>query len=408
MSDSMIEFIARQSVKRGYILGIGIMSSKEIGINHKEYGVTSRGVMKFAEVAMKQMGIDMNRDPFTVRLTGGPNGDVAGNSMRLLLDRCPNAKLLSIVDGTAGLYDPEGADTAELRRIVLKHDLDHFRPEALHPGGFILCRGERRQDGLRELYRKVIRREEGVEEAWITVDEFHKEMDELVFKVSTDLFLPCGGRPETIDRSNWHRLLDAAGKPTLRVITEGANSFITPVARSEIQKKGVIVLRDASANKCGVISSSYEIIANLLMTAKEFLTHKAAYVQDVLALLETRAEEEAKLIFQRHREGNGKLFYTDISNAISTEINDHYAKLFNYFQGRPELGDQPLFRKVLLSHLPALIRESPKFRSRVKSMPTKIKHAILSSEIATRIVYHRGWELDFESRLKGYLKEQFR
>ena len=407
MSDAMIEFMARQSVKRGYILGIGIMSSKEIGINHKEYGVTSRGVMKFAEVAMREIGIDIRRDPFTVRFTGGPNGDVAGNAMRLLLERCPKAKLLSLVDGTAGLYDPEGADRAELRRIVLKNDLDHFRPEALHAGGVMLFRGDRRQDGLLELYRRVTRGGKGVEETWITVDEFHKEMDELVFTVCTDLFLPCGGRPETIDRSNWQKLLDAGGTPTLRVITEGANSFITPVARSEIQNKGVIVLRDASANKCGVISSSYEIIANLLMTAKEFLSHKEAYVQDVLAILEKRAEEEANLIFRRHRQGKGKLFYTDISNAISEEINDHYAKLFMYFQGRPELCDQPLFRKVLLNHLPALIRESPKFRVRVSRIPPKIKHAILSSEIATRIVYHGGWEMDFGGRLKEFVRENF-
>jgi len=169
----------------------------------------------------------------------------------------------------------------------------------------------------------------------------------------------------------------------------------------------VIVLRDASANKCGVISSSYEIIANLLMTAKEFLAHKEAYVQDVLAILEKRAEEEANLIFRRYREGNGKLFYTDISNAISEEINDHYAKLFSYFQGRPDLCDHPLFRKVLLSHLPALIRENPKFRGRVKRLPPKIKHAILSSEMATRIVYHGGWEMDFEGRLKEFVKESF-
>jgi glutamate dehydrogenase len=51
MHDSMIEVIAQQSVKRGYLLGMGIMSSKRVGINHKEYGVTSRGVIKFAEIA---------------------------------------------------------------------------------------------------------------------------------------------------------------------------------------------------------------------------------------------------------------------------------------------------------------------------------------------------------------------
>jgi len=407
MGDSMIEFIARQSVKRGYILGIGIMSSKRIGINHKEYGVTSRGVLKFAESAMKEIGIDIRTDPFTVRFTGGTNGDVAGNSINLILDRCPHAKILSLVDGTAGLYDPEGADRTELGRIVLKEDLDHFRPEALHPGGLMLFRGERRQDGLRELFRKVVRGKDGVEESWITADEFYKEIDELIFSVSTDLFLPCGGRPETIDRNNWHRLLDPNGKPTLRVITEGANSFITPEARTEIQKKGVIVIRDASANKCGVISSSYEIIANLLMTTKEFLAHKEAYVQDVLDILERRAEEEANLIFRRHRENDGKLFYTDISDAISVEINAHYARLFALFQAHPEWSDHPLFRKVFLAHLPALIRRNPKFRVRVKRLPTKIKHAILSSEIASHIVYHGGWEINLENKLREFVKKEF-
>ena len=407
MSDPMIEYMASQSVRRGYILGIGIMSSKQIGINHKEYGVTSRGVFKFAESAMKEIGIDIRKDPFTVRFTGGSNGDVAGNSILLLLDRCPRVKFLSLVDGTAGLFDPEGADREELRKIVLKHDLDHFGPESLHPGGFMLFREEHRQDNLRELYRKVIREDEGIEESWITADEFYKEIDGLIFSVSTDLFLPCGGRPETIDKNNWQRLLDPGGKPTLKVITEGANSFITPEARAEIQKKGVIVIRDASANKCGVISSSYEIIANLLMTTKEFLTHKKAYVQDVLDILEKRAEEEAALIFRKHHENNGKLLYTDISNAISVEINEHYARLFLLFQAHPEWSDHPLFREVFWAHLPALIRESPKFRARVKGLPPKIKDAILSSEIASHIVYHGGWELSLERKLKEFVKKAF-
>ena len=56
MHDSMIEAIARLSGKRGYLLGIGIMSSKKVGINHKEYGVTSTGVVKFAEITMAGAG----------------------------------------------------------------------------------------------------------------------------------------------------------------------------------------------------------------------------------------------------------------------------------------------------------------------------------------------------------------
>ena len=408
MHDATIEHIARQATKRGYLLGIGIMSSKHIGINHKEYGVTSRGVIKFAEIAMEELGINMHKDPFTVKITGGTNGDVAGNAMRLLLERCPQAKILTIVAGTGALFDPKGLDPKELDRLVLKRNVVDFNPEALSPGGFILFGKERRKDGLLDLHKKVIRTNSGVEEQWITADEFYTNFDDLIFSVSADLFLPCGGRPETIDESNWHRLFSDDKTPTARVISEGANSYITPDAREKLQNMGVVVLRDASANKCGVICSSYEIISNLLMREEEFLYHKDTYIENVLAILDRRAEEEANLIFKRYRESDGRLSYTEISYSISTEINKHYARLFAFFQKKPDLVDQQLFRKVLLNHLPAFIREKPKYRARVKALPPKIRYAILASEIASRIVYHGGWELDFETRLRSFLKEHYR
>ena len=99
------------------------------------------------------------------------------------------------------------------------------------------------------------------------------------------------------------------GTPTARVIVKGANSFITPEARTFLQGKGIVVLRDASANKCGVISSSYEIIANLLLREKEFLAHKEECVKDVLTILQRRAANEAELILRRHGEANGKQTY---------------------------------------------------------------------------------------------------
>jgi len=407
MHDSMIEEIAKLSVKRGYILGIGIMSSKQVGINHKEYGVTSRGVMKFAEIAMKEHGVNMRRDAFTITITGGTNGDVAGNCMRLLVDRCPGAQILSIAAGAGALYDPKGVNKKALGRLILKKDVTDFAPQSLHPGGFILFRRNRKKDGIRELHRKLLRTDSGVEEQWITADEFHRQFESLIFSVATDLFFPCGGRPETIDMTNWQKMFAEDGTPAARIIVEGANSYITPDARIELQNRGVVVLRDASANKCGVISSSYEIIANLLMTEKEFLAHKAAYVRDVLKILEKRAEDEANLIFKRHRQGEEQLLYTEIANAISADLNNHYTRLFAFFRERPALANQRLFQKVLLSHLPAFIRKSSKYRARIKKLPEKIRYAILASEIATSIVYHGGWNIDLETQLKAFVKEQF-
>jgi len=402
----MIETIARQSRKRGYLLGIGIISSKQVGISHRTYGVTATGVVQFAEITMRQLGIDIRRDPFSVKFTGGPNGDLAGNALRLLLERCPELRLKLMLDGSGAIFDPEGMRREELQRILLASDLDSFDPAALHPGGFILYHNRRRSDGMRELYRRVVSTGLGVEEQWVTTDQFHREFGNLLFSVPTDLFIPAGGRPDTIDQHNWQRFFREDGTPTTRAIVEGANSFIAPEARTQMQRRGVVIIRDASANKCGVISSSYEIIANLLLSEEEFLEHKERYVGDVLEILEQRARDEALLIFRRHREGAGSFTYTDISDAISQEINRHYARLFSFFQRNPELCGEPLYRRAILSHLPRMLREEP-YRDRIDQLPPKCLYAILAAEIASSLVYGGDGETHFKGMITGHLARTF-
>ncbi|MBW1645115.1 MAG: NAD-glutamate dehydrogenase [Deltaproteobacteria bacterium] len=408
MHDEMIELIARQSVRRGYILGSALISSKQVGINHKQYGVTSLGVITFAGITLQQLGIDMYRDEFSVKLTGGPNGDVAGNALRLLLERCPRVRIKLVVAGSGIAFDPRGLDPRELRRLVLRANITDFNPEALSTGGFILYRRQKRLEGLRELYLRVERRADGVAEQWVTTDDFYREFDGLIFSVEADLFIPAGGRPETIDHRNWQRMFTDDGRPTCRAIVEGANSFITPAARLELQKRGIIIIRDAAANKCGVISSSYEIIANLLFSDREFLEHKEAYVADVLKILEKRARDEAQLLFRRYREADGALPYTEIADRISSEINDNYDRLFAFFQSRPRLAASQVFRPVILAHLPAFVSGNPRYRARLRRrLPTKYYAAILASELASTIVYRGGWELDYATSLKNYVREQF-
>jgi glutamate dehydrogenase len=167
---------------------------------------------------------------------------------------------------------------------------------------------------------------------------------------------------------------------------EGANSFITPDARRVLQQRGVVIMRDASANKCGVISSSYEIIANLTLSEAEFLAHKQQYVSDVIIILNRMAEQEARVIIKRQGEAGGKITYTDISTQVSQEINAHYARMFAYFQANPELVTQANYKNAILAHMPALICE-PQFQDRISRLPEKVKYAILASKLASSMVY---------------------
>ncbi|WP_299875989.1 NAD-glutamate dehydrogenase domain-containing protein [uncultured Cocleimonas sp.] len=402
MHDVMIEIIAKQSVKRGYLLGPGVMSSKKVGINHKDYGVTSIGVIRFAEVTMESLGINMHKDEFSVKFTGGPNGDVAGNGMRLLMDRCPKVKIKLIIDGSGALFDPAGLDVTALDKVVLKSDLEDFDPNSLHLGGFLLYRNQTRKEGMLELYKKVVMTDKGLEELWISTDKFYKEFNTLAFTVEADLFIPAGGRPETIDKDNYQKYLTAQGTPSAKVIVEGANSYITPVARLELQRLGAVIIRDASANKCGVISSSYEIIANLMLSEEEFLANKKEYVEDVIAKLNEMAEREARLILERYDQNNGLIPYTDISNDISREINEHYARIFSYFSNNPELSNRETFQNAMLLHMPHLIGENEIFKTRLSKLPEKVKYAILASKLSSAMVY----EGDNDSIYAGMIEAQ--
>ena len=194
-----------------------------------------------------------------------------------------------------------------------------------------------------------------------------------------------------------------SGVPSARVIIEGANSYITPEARVQLQKNGVALMRDASANKCGVISSSYEIIANLLLTEREFLEQKERYVGDVLAILEKRAADEARLILCRRKESGGTLLYSEISETISQNINGFYSRLFEFFSVRPELCLQPPFRKAILRHLPRMIQDTAAYRKRIRKMPIKYLCAILAAEIGSSLVYSGNRDADFEDMVRRHL-----
>ncbi|MEH6456509.1 MAG: NAD-glutamate dehydrogenase domain-containing protein, partial [Cocleimonas sp.] len=389
MHNIMIERMAKLAERRGYLLGKGIMSSKEIGINHKEYGVTSIGVIRFAEVTMQEMGIDMHTSSFSVKFTGGPNGDVAGNGMRLLLERCPQVAIKLIVDGTGALFDPDGLDKDALSAIVLKDDIEAYDADALHVGGFILYRMKTKKEGISGVvYKKLTMTESGLEEEWISTDNFYNAFNNIVFTVETDLFIPAGGRPETIDETNVDKYFNAEGDPSSKVIVEGANSFITPAARQILQQRGVVIMRDASANKCGVISSSYEIIANLVFTDEEFLANKDEYVSDVIDILNQMAEIEARSVIRKYRKLDGSETYTEISSMLSQEINDHYARMFDYFQANPEQLTLPKQQQAMLAHMPKLIRDSDVYGPRIQThLPEKVKYAILASKLASGLVY---------------------
>jgi len=373
-----IAWMTQRATKRKYFNGNAFISSKaENGLNHKEFGVTSEGVNVFMEVALKRVaGIDPYTQPFTVKLTGGPDGDVAGNMIKIMhREYGDNVKVVGIADGFGAAEDPEGLDMQELLRLVEEEKA-------------IDCYGEHDASlrGGSCIY-------------WdISTQEGNEARNTLHNRVKADAFVPAGGRPDTIGEHSWRQFLDPeTGEPSAGVICEGANLYLTPPAREALcTEAGVMIVKDSSANKCGVMCSSYEIMAAMLMDKQEFVDNKPQIVQDVQAKLKELARTEANLLFDEYEKDPScqlPALSLRISNAI-IKVADAISAALDQMDDSELQSDK--FAAVLAEHLPDKLNEIG-FDRLHDRVPAAYIRQIIAKRLGTKLVYTEG--LDYCERL---------
>jgi glutamate dehydrogenase len=393
MLDIMIVWISAYAEKVGYTLGTGLISGKpDQGINHKEFGVTSFGVHQFFLRTLKELDIDPYNDEFSVKISGGPYGDVAGNEMKFLLQRdndsylYENAKIVAITDGPAAVYDPAGLDREELALLVLEKNLDAFSPEKLQDDGAYMIFSKSIPTPEGDRYRLVYRKGGKIAEKMVNRDEYMNYFQNNIYNYA-DVFLPCGGRPSTLDISNWKNY-SPNGINSSKAIVEGANSFITPEARNKLQDVGILIVKDASANKCGVITSSYEIMSGLMLDSDEFKAEKQELVKEIMLKLQNHAVREAEWLFANYKAAICHM--TELTEVLSRRINAKNEAISEFLTKHPHLLDE----QVILDHLPSLFAK--KYKTRIERLPAEYKKAIASVELATRIIYTQSGNLELE------------
>jgi glutamate dehydrogenase len=364
MTPDRIAWVADRARARGLPHHQTLMTSKPgSGINHKEFGVTSEGIFRWISLVLPVVGIAEGQT-YTVKLTGGPDGDVGGNLLRILNrehgERC---RVVAIADGTGYATDPAGLDWQELLRLVRESlGIAQFAPSRLSRDGKVVAVG----DKLSELARNTLHN-----------------------TVAADLFLPCGGRPYAINDQNWRDFLHQ-GSPSARAMVEGANIFLTPAARRGLEEAGLVVIKDSSANKGGVICSSYEVLAGLVLSEEEFLARKVQYVREVIGILCGRADAEGRALMAawKRRGKNAKL--SELSQQISEEINRVSGLIEPVIERH--LEDEafvPAWLRQLEAHCPPILVRD--FGGRLATrIPRAHRVAILSKRLASGMVYREG------------------
>ncbi len=392
MHDSMIDWIANFSKKYHYKPGGAFISSKPVtGINHKQYGVTSLGINVYMHQILEYIGIHPEKEIFTVKMTGGPDGDVAGNQLLNLYNFYPHtAKVIALTDGTGTIRDDQGLDLAILKDLFYQgKGICFYPPEKLSSGSFLINKNIKRYPSayIQETlcWRKM---KDRVIEDWLSGSDTNHLLRINVHQTQTDIFIPAGGRPRTLNETNIKEFLNSAGNPTSRAIIEGANLYLNNKARRFLEEKGVLIIKDSSANKGGVICSSFEVLCGLSINDETFIQNKPALVSEILERVKECAANEADLLLRTHKKTGD--FLTSISERISDHINQYTYQLLDYldFLPLPNSVQDPMIRCFLNYCLPTLrLQFTPEL---MREIPDHHKKAIISRHLASYMVYKKG------------------
>ncbi len=360
------------------------------GIPHDLYGMTTNSVHQYVLKILDKAGLTEKN--VTKVMTGGPDGDLGSNEILISKD-----KILAIIDGSGVLYDPKGIDRKELERLARKRQtVKNFSKKLLSPRGFLVTLKDR---GI------ILPDGEKVSTGLEFRNSFH-----LHPKFSADLFVPCGGRPASVNINNWTEWLDQRGRPRFRFIVEGANLFITQEARLRLEEKGVVIYKDASANKGGVTSSSMEVFASLALSDEDYENlmcvekgrispFRKRYIEEILDIIRDNARLEFDIIWKENEAK--KIPRSILSDLISEKINAVADSIY-------ESGlfkDKSLFEKVIKCCCPSVIMELEEFENILARVPEPYLKAIFASRLSSRYVYRFGLdagEIDFYNFLKEY------
>ncbi|HEX9970808.1 MAG TPA: NAD-glutamate dehydrogenase domain-containing protein, partial [bacterium] len=177
----LMSWASQRAKGRGYKFWKSFSTGKPLsegGIPHDIYGMTTNSVHEYVLGIFRKL--DIKEDNITKVQTGGPDGDLGSNEILISKD-----KMLCIIDGSGVLYDSDGLNRTELIRLAKKRIMaEHFDKAKLGKKGFLVHINDRNiklPDGTM------------VENGLLFRNTFH-----LHPMLKADLFVPCGGRPNSI------------------------------------------------------------------------------------------------------------------------------------------------------------------------------------------------------------------
>jgi len=252
---------------RGFWLGDAFASGGSQGYDHKKMGITAKGAWVSVQRHFREMGIDTQKDEFSVVGVGDMSGDVFGNGM--LLSKTLHLK--AAFNHMHIFIDPTPQDTLaawkERKRMfdMPRSSWEDYNKKLISKGGGIFSRADKSIPLSKEIKEWL-----GVEDSALPPNALLKtilqaEADLLWFggigtyvRSSDETDLEVGDRANDVLRVTGAEL-------KFKVVGEGGNLGMTHKSRIEFARVGGRSYTDFIDNSAGVDCSDKEVNIKILM-----------------------------------------------------------------------------------------------------------------------------------------------
>ena len=283
----------------GFWLGDAFASGGSHGYDHKEVGITARGAWESVKRHFKEMGKDIQTEPFTVAGIGDMSGDVFGNGMLL----SPMIRLIAAFDHRHVFIDPDPdpASSFEERKRMFalgRSSWDDYDRSVLSPGGMIVSRAAKSVELTPEARAAL-----GLPDDAGELDA--ESLIKAVLRAPVELLWNGGIGTYVKSREESHQDVGDASNDPVRidvdelraaVVGEGGNLGLTQAARVEYALRGGRINTDALDNSGGVDLSDHEV--NLKILLGEALKAGSVTVEERNQLLEELTDTVAGLVLE--------------------------------------------------------------------------------------------------------------
>ncbi|WP_233206768.1 NAD-glutamate dehydrogenase [Caulobacter sp. FWC2] len=366
----------------GFWLGDAFASGGSVGYDHKVMGITARGAWEAVKRHFRELGKDIQTQPFTVVGVGDMSGDVFGNGMLL----SKQTKLLAAFDHRHIFLDPnpDPASSWEERDRMFKlprSSWDDYDKSKISAGGGVFARTLKSIPLSKEVRELFEIKAEAVSPAEL-MTAILKSKAELLYLGGIGTYVKARGESnaDAGDKANDAIRINGADL-RVKVVGEGANLGLTQAGRIEFAQAGGHINTDAIDNSAGVDSSDHEVNIKILtgilerggeLTRESRNTLLASMTDDVghhvlehnydqtlaLTLLETDAvsEVDAQIRYMVDLEQRGRLDRKVEGLPTNTALLER--KAANKGLTRPELavllayGKLDLFDDIVASQAP--------------------------------------------------------